>query len=162
MCIRDSHRPAGRLERTHRGRELVLRDVLQPLVERQRDAVSRERALVLRAFGEQKPAGAVAQAAQLLDSARELVVQRILEAVLALAVRRDEAEQRAGKLTARVVAPAFALDEHATQRRKVALARSELAHAVGLFGRELALEPREAALRKDLLLDRRGIEAEHG
>ncbi len=83
---------AGRcLEGANRRRELALRDVLQPLVDARRDAVPGERALVLRSLGEQQPPRAIAQPAQLLDAAGELVVQRVLEAIRALAVRRHEA-----------------------------------------------------------------------
>jgi hypothetical protein len=151
----------ARLEGAHRGSELVFREVLEPLIDAERHAVAGERTLVLGALREQEPPRAIAQSAQLFHAPREVVVQRVLEAVLALAVGGDEAEQGTCELAARVVAPPLAFHDEAAHRL-AGFAVRELSHPLRFLDRDLSLEPGETALGQDPFLDLGRIDGEHG
>ncbi len=156
--IDHDHAATGSLERTRGRRELALGSELDPLIDRELDVVTRERLLVLNAVGEQKASRTVAQPAQLLDVALELLVHAVLEAVLALAVGRHESEQRSTELAPRVVTLALAF-HHQTADPAFTI-RAQHADLLGFLGGDLALEPGEAALLEDLLFDGCGIEGQ--
>ena len=92
----------------------------------------------------------------------ELGVQRVLEAVLAFAVRRHEAEQGPGELAPRVVAAALALDGQAADaaHAAVTLARQR-PDLVGFLGADLAFQPGEPALAEDPSFHLGGVEPQH-
>ena len=87
--------PDLRLVGVRRRRQLPLRDELDPLIDRQEDVVPGQRLLVLDALREDQAARPVAQTTDLLDVAPQLIVERELDAILALSAGRDEAEHRA-------------------------------------------------------------------
>jgi len=81
------------------------------------------------------------------------LVERELEPVLALPVRRHESEDRPGELAPRIVALAFAFDGNALDRAGLAPRIAERAQRGGLVARDAALEPREAPPRRELGVD---------
>ena len=94
-----------------------------------------------------EPPAPIAQAVHLLDVAAQLLVERELQAVLALAVGRDEAEQRAGELAPRVVAVPLAFDRRGRGWGAAcffASPRSRTSSASSLD--DASLEPDEAVL----------------
>src|SRR5262249_37236554 len=80
----------------------------------------------------------------------ELVLERELEAVLAFAVGRHEAEQRAAELAVRIEAMPFAFDRETAHRITLRFV-AERAHREDLGLRDAALEPREATAPRELL-----------
>src|SRR5262249_43980298 len=104
------------------------------------------------ALREDQPAGAIAQAPHLGDAPPELGIHAELEAFLALAVRRDEAQQRSREIAIRVESVPLAFERQAGDR--VALvAVAERPHPGARVARWARLQPNETGAPSELLGD---------
>ena len=127
-----------------RGVELLLGDVLDALVDGQGDVVALERLLVARPLAKMSRPLRSRRPFTSSTWPREILVERELEAVLALAVGRDEAEDRPRELAPGVVAVPFSFDREAVDGHGLLLRVAELAHGSRLVARDASLDPDEA------------------